>query len=126
MQMILDIDNETQVAQYLSNRLRNGELVYGLGHRIYQTLDPRARVLKEILKRRACDSEIRKLANRIEIVARIGSELILKEKKKIVHPNVDLYNAAVYYSFGFPYFMNTELFAISRSAGWAAHILELN
>lgn len=126
MQTILDIDDETQIDQYLLTKLRKGELIYGLGHRIYQTLDPRARVLKEVLGRRTSNSEIHALANRIEEIARVGCEIILREKKKVVHPNVDLYNAAVYYTFGFPYFMNTELFAVSRSAGWAAHILELN
>jgi len=125
MQMIMDIGHSKEVEPYLGRRLQNGELIYGLGHRIYQFLDPRARVLRGILERRTKNTANYALTCRIEEVARVGAELILKYKGKIVYPNVDLYNAAFYHSSGLPYFMNTELFAVARSAGWAAHILQV-
>ncbi|MFX1368038.1 MAG: citrate/2-methylcitrate synthase [Promethearchaeota archaeon] len=126
LRTMIDIGHSKEVESYLAKRLKNGKLIYGLGHRIYKTIDPRAVVLKEILERRTADHASYALTYRIEEVARIGSELILKSKGKVVYPNVDLYNAAVYLTFGMPYFINTELFAVARSAGWAAHILELN
>jgi len=49
----------------------------------------------------------------------------MKKTKEIeIFPNVDLYSASVYYMLGIPMDLNTPIFAISRVAGWAAHIIE--
>ena len=50
------------------------------------------------------------------------AEIMLKEKG--LHANVDFYSATVYYSLGIPIDMFTPIFAISRTAGWTAHVLE--
>ena len=125
MRMIIETEGQPEVSSLLADRLERGEKLFGLGHRIYRTIDPRAKVLRGLLKRRGEVDErwAKRLAN-IEEIARFGSRLILERKGKVVHPNVDLYNASVYESFGIPYWLNTELFAIARSAGWAAHIYE--
>ena len=47
-----------------------------------------------------------------------------KEKKKEIFPNVDLYSASVYYMLGIPMDLNTPIFAVSRVAGWSAHVIE--
>jgi len=123
MRMIIEIERDPQVSELLADRLERGEKLFGLGHRIYRTIDPRAKVLREILKRRGeVDAAWAKRLASIEEIAKHGSKLLLERKGKVVHPNVDLYNAAVYESFGIPYSLNTELFAIARSAGWAAHM----
>jgi citrate synthase len=57
-------------------------------------------------------------------VAREGKKLLLQHKGVHAFPNVDLYNAAIYFTFGFSPELNTALFAVSRAAGWMAHILE--
>ncbi len=125
MRMILEVEKHPQVPRLLADRLERGERLFGLGHRIYQTIDPRAKVLREILKTRGeADTRWAKRLSSIEEIAEVGSKLLLERKGKVVHPNVDLYNAAVYESFGIPYVLNTELFAIARSAGWTAHIYE--
>ncbi len=124
MKAMIDMGFSENIEAYLSSALDSGDRIYGLGHRIYKTIDPRAIVLRDILKRRANNQATYALYYRIEETARIGAELIRQRKNKVVHPNVDLYNAAVYHTFGIPYYMNTELFAVSRAAGWAAHIVE--
>ena len=124
MKAMIDIGYSKNIEAHLSKALKNGSRIYGLGHRKYQTIDPRAVVLREILKRRTENQAAYTLYYRIEETARIGSELIRQRKNKEVFPNVDLYNAAVYHTFGIPYYLNTELFAVSRAAGWAAHIAE--
>ena len=48
---------------------------------------------------------------------------VMKEKKGL-NANVDFYSATVYYSLGIPTDMFTPIFAISRTAGWTAHVLE--
>jgi citrate synthase len=124
MKAMIEIGDSGNVKDYLTKAIEHGERVYGLGHRIYKTIDPRAVMLQEILERRATTQETISLYERIQETARIGAELILQRKNRTAHPNVDLYNAAVYHSFGIPYYLNTELFAVSRTAGWAAHIAE--
>ncbi|UCH03907.1 MAG: citrate/2-methylcitrate synthase [Candidatus Thorarchaeota archaeon] len=125
MRMIIDIEGHPEVSRLLADRLDRGEKLFGLGHRIYRTIDPRAKFLRELLKRRGIvDVRSAKRLASIEEIAELGSKLLLERKGKVVHPNVDLYNAAVYESFEIPYVLNTELFAIARSAGWAAHICE--
>ncbi|MEW6605676.1 MAG: citrate/2-methylcitrate synthase, partial [Thermoproteota archaeon] len=47
-----------------------------------------------------------------------------KNKGQVIYPNVDLYSASLYYSMGIPMDLNTPIFAVSRIAGWSAHIIE--
>ncbi|MHA2321617.1 MAG: citrate/2-methylcitrate synthase [Candidatus Thorarchaeota archaeon] len=105
--MFENIQKPANARDNLKKRLESGGKIYGLGHRIYRGLDPRAQVLHVS-----------------DAVAKEG-KLLLSEYKGIeAFPNIDLYNAAVNLSFGFPAELNTSLFAVSRSAGWMAHILE--
>ena len=125
MKMFEEIQKPDDAKQYLEKRVSSGEKIYGLGHRIYRGIDPRAVVLREMLERRTiktCDEWILHVS---DAVAREGKLLLSKHKGIDAFPNIDLYNAAVYFTFGFPYEQNTSLFAISRAAGWMAHILEL-
>jgi len=126
MMMFREMRNLENPRAYLSNRVDSGLKIFGLGHRIYQKKDPRAVVLEGILERRILQTSEEWLLQVIVQVTREGYS-ILKERKGIeAYPNVDLYNAAVYSTFGFPPEMNTELFAISRVAGWIAHIVEFS
>ncbi|MHA2310832.1 MAG: citrate/2-methylcitrate synthase [Candidatus Thorarchaeota archaeon] len=124
MKAMIDMGYTKNVEAYLSRALDKGERIFGLGHRIYRTIDPRAVMLRDILKGRTDNQAAYALFHRIEETARIGAQLIREKKNRTVYPNVDLYNAAVYHTFGIPYYMNTELFAVARAAGWAAHIAE--
>jgi citrate synthase len=49
-------------------------------------------------------------------------DLVLQEKK--LYPNVDFYSASTYHLMGISLDLFTPIFAISRTAGWTAHILE--
>jgi citrate synthase len=124
MKMLEEISRATNLEDYFEHRINSGKKIFGLGHRIYRGVDPRAIVLRKVLERRTIGTSNAWLLEIIDRVAKEGS-LALKNLKQIeAYPNVDLYNAAVYYSIGFPPAFNTELFAISRAAGWMAHILE--
>ena len=78
-----------------------------------------------MLYQRTLNSEQAWLVETIEDVERIGREVLFDIKGIQAFPNVDLYNAAIYTTFGFSPEFNTNLFALSRVAGWSAHILEL-
>ncbi|MHA2164049.1 MAG: citrate/2-methylcitrate synthase [Candidatus Thorarchaeota archaeon] len=125
MKMIESIHEVSDVRETLEKRLDRGHKIYGIGHRIYQTIDPRAGVLRRILEKRSRASSNELLYTIISEVAKVGPEILQERKGIRVHPNVDLYNAAVYTTFGIPHSLNTDLFAVSRVAGWMAHVIQL-
>ena len=92
----------------------------GFGHRVYKTEDPRAEELREMA--RVADPEGFKLARRVEELALT----LLEEQKpgRRLYTNVEYYSATLMASVGLPGDLFTPTFAVSRSAGWTAHILE--
>ena len=124
MRMVEDISDPTKVKAKLSERLDSEQRIFGIGHRIYRAIDPRAVVLRNILKRRASGTKHEKLYKLVEKVATVGPSLARERKGLTLYPNVDLYNAAVYTTLGIPAELNTALFAMARTAGWMAHILD--
>jgi citrate synthase len=124
MKMVLALKDEEDVRSALRERLEDGERIYGLGHRIYRTIDPRAVFLRDLLMKRTMGTELDWLPEKIQSIAFEGASVLKDMKGITVYPNVDLYNAAVYSTFGIDTRFNTFLFAISRVAGWTAHILE--
>ena len=125
MKMFLEVRYQESINNYLRHRLGSGNKIFGMGHRIYRGFDPRALVLREMLSRRSRNTDNEWIIEIIEEVSREGSSLLSELKGIQAHPNVDLYNAATYTTFGFPPEFNTTLFALARVAGWSAHILEL-
>ena len=92
--------------------------VPGFGHRVYRTEDPRARILRPMSQRlgeRVGDPRWYQLTRRVE-------EVVTAQRP--IHANVDLYSASVYRSLGIPMDLYTATFAVSRIAGWTAHVLE--
>ncbi len=125
MEMFEEIKEPNSTRQYLEKRVASGGKIYGLGHRIYRGFDPRAVVLRDMLEKRTMNTEGEWILHVSEVVAEEGGKLLASQKGIKAYPNIDLYNAAVYSTLGFPPEWNTSLFAISRAAGWMAHILEL-
>jgi citrate synthase len=90
----------------------------GFGHRVYKVYDPRATVLKKFSKElgeRAGDSKWYDMS--------VAVEKVVLEIKKL-NPNVDFYSASTYHVLGLERFIFTPIFALSRMAGWTAHVLE--
>jgi len=118
MQMLLEIGELEKVDDYIHNLLEKKGRVMGVGHRVYKTMDPRAKILKKYAKwmsEHGCGPLWYSMLTRIE-------ELMREEKG--MDPNVDFYSASVYYCMGIPLDLYTTIFAMSRMAGWTAHILE--
>ena len=122
--MIHSLAKEEDLHAAISERLERGERLYGLGHRIYRTWDPRAKMLRRMLVSRTIGTDMGWLPGHVETVAGVGAEILEERKGLKVYPNVDFYNALVYATFGLTIDINTDLFAVSRIAGWAAHALE--
>tara|TARA_Y100001949_G_scaffold140111_1_gene122072 strand:- start:315 stop:1490 length:1176 start_codon:yes stop_codon:yes gene_type:complete len=123
MKMLLEIGTEDNVEDYIKEKFEKNERVMGMGHAVYKTVDPRSQVLKEFSKRLSekTSTPWYNITNKIE---QITVDLMKKTKGTEIFPNVDLYSASVYYMLNIPMDFNTPIFAISRSAGWAAHIIE--
>ena len=118
IKMLKEIGSMEKVDAYVEDCLVQKKKIMGIGHRVYKTLDPRAPHLKkmaQILSSKIGEPKWIKMSDRI-------AELMLT--KKGLYANVDFYSATVYYSLDIPTDLFTPIFAISRTAGWTAHVLE--
>ena len=123
MKMLLEISDINKVEPWIKEKLTQGEKIMGMGHAVYKTYDPRAQVLKELSRKLATKSK----EHWFEMTEKIETATIAEmklQKGKDIYPNVDLYSASIYYMLKIPVDLNTPIFAISRVAGWAAHIIE--
>lgn len=101
-------------------------LIYGLGHAVYTRSDPRSTVIKETARELAKAKGMEEGFAMIEQVERLGGEL-LQARRNLSYPlaaNVDLYSGYVYQMLGLPEELYTPMFALSRTSGWCAHLLE--
>ncbi|MEH6942403.1 citrate synthase [Bacillus sp. JJ722] len=118
MKMLTEIGSVENVESYIKNKLANKEKIMGFGHRVYRNGDPRAKHLKEMSKKLTAltgQSEYYDMSVKVE-------ELVTSQKP--LPPNVDFYSASVYHSLGIDHDLFTPIFAVSRTSGWLAHILE--
>lgn len=118
MAMLEEIGTVDQVESYVMRKLDNKEKLMGFGHRVYKNGDPRAKHLQKM------SQELGKITGNTkwyEMSIKIDD---LVTGLKGLKPNVDFYSASVYTSLQIPRDLFTPIFAISRTSGWAAHILE--
>ena len=116
--MLQEIGDLEKVDAWVEGKLARKEKIMGIGHRVYKVLDPRA-------------PHLRRLA--IQLTEELGEPKWIKMSERIagimrdhkgLEANVDFYSATVYYSLGIPTDLFTPIFAISRTSGWTAHVLE--
>ncbi len=118
MEMLKKIKNIAHTEKYILNKLENHEKIMGIGHRVYKKGDPRALHLSQMSK---TIGEMRGEPQWYAISEQIAH--IVKERIGLL-PNVDFYSASFLYTIGVPISLFPCLFAVSRSAGWTAHIME--
>ena len=118
IQMLLEIGSEAKVDAWVDEQLAQKKKIMGIGHRVYKVLDPRAPHLRAMAVKLCEELGEPKWIHMSERIAEI-----MKEKKGL-NANVDFYSATVYYSLDIPTDMFTPIFAIARTSGWTAHVLE--
>ena len=124
IKMLMEIGDKSRVPQFVKH-VKSGEgLLWGFGHRVYKSYDPRA----SIIKRTADEvfgvtgaNPLLEIALELERIA-LEDEYFVERK---LYPNVDFYSGIIYQALGFPVDMFPVLFAIPRTAGWLAQWREM-
>ena len=124
MEMLLKIGSVDNVDAFVKGELEAGRLIFGLGHAVYQTDDPRAHILAPMSKKmgeRIGQPQWYEISRKLEE----RGKALFKEKKGVdIYVNVDFYSASLYYAMGIAIDLFSPLFAMSRIAGWSAHVVE--
>jgi citrate synthase len=121
LDMLNAIGTVDNVDAWLTNALDKGERLMGFGHRVYKAEDPRAEILRGMAEQ-ASTPEFFALSKKTEDRALA----LLEERKpgRRLYTNVEFYSAAVLAAVGLPGDMFPPTFAVARSVGWSAHVLE--
>lgn len=124
MRMLLAVERPERAREYVTAELDAGRKIFGLGHAVYDVDDPRAHILAPLsrqLGEKRGDLRWYELSRTIEAAAK---EVFRRRKNADIPVNVDFYSASLYHYLGIPIDLFTPVFAISRVAGWTAHIIE--
>ncbi len=120
MQMAREIGDPANAAQYVKAKRSRREPVMGFGHRVYRTEDPRARHLRDGVRRLSAErgeptwfAILEAVEEAMRPYARLG-----------VAPNVDFYAGVIYHLLGIPQEFFVPIFALGRVPGWTVQVLE--
>ncbi|MCX9012839.1 MAG: citrate/2-methylcitrate synthase [Candidatus Methanoperedens sp.] len=124
MKMLLEIDSTDRVEEWVKSKLEEGERIMGMGHAVYKSGDPRVRILSDISKRLAERSGNMKWYELSRMIENVARDEFRRHKGKEIYPNVDFYSASIYYMMGIEPDLFTPVFALARTPGWCAHVIE--
>jgi citrate synthase len=123
--MLEAIGDPSNADEYIRAEMNAGRRIMGFGHRIYKVRDPRAAILGEAAEKMAKLTGDRRL---LELTAAVESTTVkvLAELKpgRDLYANVELYAALILHAVNVPSEIFTEVFAIGRTSGWTAHMIE--
>jgi 2-methylcitrate synthase len=118
---IEEIGTPEAAEEYVMNVLRNKQRIFGFGHRVYKTYDPRALMLKEYARKLA---ELQGDSTYFRIATAIEEAVVRELASKRIYPNVDFYSGLVFHGLGIPADLFTPVFAVARVSGWTAQVME--
>jgi len=119
MEMMLKIGSLENIETYITRELEAKRRIPGFGHRVYRKMaDPRAAYFAEKLQALCEEAGDMHWYNMATKIAQVVGEA------KGLYPNVDYFCGPLLYTLGIPMDLFTPIFAISRIAGWTAHMIE--
>src|SRR4051812_36273217 len=124
IRMLTEIGSMENVPEFVKSVKEGHGRIQGFGHRVYKNYDPRARIIKTVADEVfevTGKNPLLDIALKLEEIA-LSDEYFTSRK---LYPNVDFYSGLIYQAMGFPIEMFTVLFAIPRTSGWLAHMVEL-
>lgn len=123
--MLEAIGTKENIPKYIQDVKNRKKVLFGFGHRVYKSYDPRAKIVRQIADdvfKVVGKEPIIELAMELEKIA-LTDEFFISRK---LYPNVDFYTGVIYKAMGFPTDMFPVLFSIPRTAGWLAHWKEFH
>ena len=124
MEMLFKIGSPDKVHGYVNQEFDAGRVIFGLGHAVYDTDDPRAPILVDMIKSMADKTGETRWYEISTLLEKTGKAEFRKRKNRDIYVNVDFYSGSLYYSMGIPVDLFTPVFAVARISGWCAHIIE--
>jgi citrate synthase len=123
MKQFMDIGSLDKVDAWFDDKMSNGGRVMGLGHRVYKVEDPRSVILRKLAKQ---VTERQGMTKWYDIAAKLEERALAHPyfQERSIYPNADYYTGPLLDGLGIPVDLFTPMFAISRVAGWTAHMLE--
>jgi len=118
MLMVEKIKDPARAGAWIKQAIADKARLMGFGHRVYRVEDPRAKHLRRLA------TELGQQIGNLSYVEILNTVAAAVTAEKHIYPNVDLYSGAAYAAMGISTDQFTPIFAMSRVAGWAAHVLE--
>ena len=130
LEMVEQIPDVAQAADYLRGMLDRGERLMGFGHGVYRIRDPRADVLAAALEeliaaRVAGYAAARVLYRKALAIEQVALRVLAEHRPRArLQTNVEFYTALLLRTIGFDREWFTPTFAVARVVGWLAHAIE--
>ncbi|HEX5322276.1 MAG TPA: citrate/2-methylcitrate synthase [Capsulimonadaceae bacterium] len=125
LKMLDEIGAPENTEAYIRREMGAGRRVMGFGHRIYKVRDPRAAYLSIAAEKMASETGDYSLLNLTKAVEEKTVKVLAELKPgRDLYANVELYAALILHAVGVPSEMFTPVFAVGRTAGWTAHMIE--
>lgn len=125
LEMADKIGSPDKAKVWVENALATKAKVMGFGHRVYRTMDPRAKVLRAMLETLVAGKDDKKTYETLLIVHDTMIGELSKKEKDYIWPNVDFWSGALYRLMNIETIDFTPIFAVARVVGWCSHIIEM-
>ena len=125
LDMLRAIGTPEQTDAFIRAEMAAGRRIMGFGHRIYKVRDPRAALLSAAAEKMAALTNDYELLNLTKSVEQTTIDVLAELKPgRDLYANVELYAALILHAVGVPSELFTPVFAVGRTAGWTAHMIE--
>ncbi len=125
LKMLTAIETPDHADAFIRTEMNAGRRIMGFGHRVYKVRDPRAAVLGDAAEKMALETGDRRLLDLTQAVEETTVR-VLEELKpgRHLNANVELYAALILHAVDIPSELFTPVFAVGRTSGWTAHMIE--